>query len=53
MEFDPAKPIALELASGGSVTLPIGVLRDFPPIRDAVAAFGHALAAAFMSGCVA
>jgi len=47
MEFDPAKPIALELASGGSVTLPIGVLREFAPMRDAVAAFKDALATAF------
>ncbi len=47
MEFDPAKPVALELASGASVTLPIGVLRDFPPMREAVGAFGAALFAAF------
>lgn len=31
MEFDRAKPIALEPASGASVTLPIGVLRDPRP----------------------
>jgi len=47
MEFDPAKPIALELASGGSVTLPIAILRDFPPVREAVSGFKDALVAAF------
>ena len=52
MEFDPAKPIALELASGASVTLPIGVVRDFPPMREAVAAFRDALSSALRLSAV-
>ena len=40
MEFDPGKLVELKLAGGGTVRLPFNVVRDFPPMREAVAALG-------------
>ncbi|KEO89743.1 conjugal transfer protein TraD [Erythrobacter longus] len=39
MEFDPAKLVNLTLADGGKVGLPFAVVREFPPMRDAIDAF--------------
>ncbi len=43
MEFDPGKLVELKLAGGGTVRLPFNVVRDFPPMREAVAALGTAI----------
>jgi type IV conjugative transfer system coupling protein TraD len=43
MEFDPAKLIELKLASGGTVRIPLNVVRDFPPMREAMSALGAAI----------
>jgi len=43
MEFDPAKLVELKLAGGGTVRLPFDVVRDFPPMREAVTALGAAI----------
>ena len=37
MEFDPGKLVELKLAGGGTVRLPFYVVREFPPMREAVA----------------
>lgn len=39
MEFDPAKLVNLTLADGDKVGLPFAVVREFPPMRDAIDAF--------------
>ena len=39
MEFDPDKLVTLRLASEDPVSFPISVIREFPPMREAVAAF--------------
>lgn len=39
MEFDPAKLVNLTLADGDKVALPFAVVREFPPMRDAIDAF--------------
>ena len=39
MEFDPDKLVTLRLARGDPVSFPISVIREFPPMREAVAAF--------------
>lgn len=43
MEFDPGKLVELKLAGGGTARLPFNVVRDFPPMREAVAALGTAI----------
>lgn len=43
MEFDPGKLVELKLADGGTVRLPFAVVRDFPPMREAVTALGAAI----------
>lgn len=52
MEFDPDKLVSLRLAGGESVSFPIAVIRDFPPMRDAVAAFMGALEHALLLAAV-
>jgi len=47
MEFDPAKLVNLRLASGDVVAFPFEVVREFPPMREAAAAFSGALRRAF------
>ncbi|MEW4468482.1 type IV secretion system DNA-binding domain-containing protein [Parasphingorhabdus sp. JC815] len=39
MEFDPVKLVNLKLATGGDAQLPMSVIREFPPMREAVGAF--------------
>lgn len=36
MEFDPAKLVNLTLANGDKIGLPFAVVREFPPMRDAI-----------------
>ncbi len=48
MELDPDKIVNLRLESGESVGFPVGVIRAFPPMREAVAAFGGALTDALL-----
>ena len=43
MEFDPAKLVNLELLDGERVGLPFGIVREFPPMREAVEAFRTAV----------
>ena len=43
LEFDPAKQVALEMAGGGHLQLPIGMLVGFPPVVLAWAKFLAAL----------
>lgn len=43
MEFDPGKLVELKLAGGGTVRLPFDVVRDFPPMREAVTSLGAAI----------
>ena len=43
MEFDPDKLVSLRLSAGDSVSFPMAVIREFPPMREAVAAFKGAL----------
>src|SRR5690606_15442673 len=53
MEFDPAKLVNLELAGGGHARLPMSVIRDFPPMKEAVAAFwGAARFASLLSASI-
>lgn len=39
MEFDPGKLVALRLPDGGTLRVPMNVVHQFPPMREAVAAF--------------
>lgn len=39
MEFDPGKLVELKLAGGGSLRVPMNVVHQFPPMREAVADF--------------
>jgi type IV conjugative transfer system coupling protein TraD len=39
MEFDPAKQVNLELANGATLGLPFAIVREFPPMREAIEAF--------------
>ncbi|BDW83689.1 type IV conjugative transfer system coupling protein TraD [Erythrobacter sp. Dej080120_24] len=43
MEFDPAKLVNLELLDGERVGLPFGIVREFPPMREAVEGFRSAV----------
>src|SRR3546814_3943053 len=43
MEFDPGKLVELKLAGGGTVRIPFNVVREFPPMREAVSALGGAI----------
>lgn len=43
MEFDPGKLVELKLAGGGTVRIPFNLVREFPPMREAVSALGGAL----------
>jgi type IV conjugative transfer system coupling protein TraD len=43
MEFDPGKLVNLEMLSGELVGIPFSVVREFPPMRTAMTAFGSAL----------
>ena len=43
MEFDPAKLVNLELLDGERVGLPFDIVREFPPMREAVEAFRSAV----------
>ena len=43
MEFDPGKLVELKLAGGGTVRIPFNLVREFPPMREAVTALGDAL----------
>ena len=43
MEFDPGKLVELKLASGGTVRIPLNVVREFPPMREAMAALWGAI----------
>lgn len=43
MEFDPGKLVELKLAGGGTVRIPFNLVREFPPMREAVSALGDAL----------
>lgn len=52
MEFDPAKRVALEMAGGGHLQLPIGMLIDFPPVVLAWAKFLGALRSAAITTLV-
>ena len=50
MEFDPAKLVNLKLAAGGHAQLPMSLIRDFPLMREAVAAFWDAVRFAIIVG---
>lgn len=52
MEFDPAKNVALEMADGGHLQLPISTLVDLPPVVLAWAKFLNALRAAVFATLV-
>lgn len=39
MEFDSSKLVELKLAGGGNLRVPMNVVHQFPPMREAVAAF--------------
>jgi len=43
MEFDPGKLVELKLASGGTVRIPFNLVREFPPMREAVSTLGGAI----------
>jgi len=43
MEFDPGKLVELKLAGGGTLRVPMNVVHQFPPMREAVAAFFTAI----------
>ena len=43
MEFDPGKLVELKLANGGTVRIPFNLVREFPPMREAVSTLGGAL----------
>ena len=43
MEFDPTKLVNLELLDGERVGLPFAIVREFPPMREAVEAFRSAV----------
>jgi len=43
MEFDPGKLVELKLAAGGTLRVPMNVVHQFPPMREAVAAFFTAI----------
>jgi len=42
MEFDPGKLVELKLTNGGTVRIPFNLVREFPPMREAVTALGGA-----------
>ena len=52
MEFDPAKLVNLTLADGDKVGLPFAVVRDFPPMRDAIDAFRTAAKQGLLTSAV-
>ena len=53
MEFDPQKLVNLRLADGGMAAFPISVVTDYPPMREAMAAFKAALkSAAITAGLI-
>lgn len=43
MEFDPDKLVNLKLGDGETAAVPMSVVTQYPPMREAVAAFGEAL----------
>jgi type IV conjugative transfer system coupling protein TraD len=43
MEFDPDKLVNLKLGDGETAAFPMSVVTQYPPMREAVAAFGEAL----------
>ena len=43
MEFDPGKLVELKLAGGGTLRVPMNMVQQFPPMREAVAAFFTAI----------
>lgn len=43
MEFDPGKLVELKLAGGGTLRVPMNMVHQFPPMREAVAAFFTAI----------
>ncbi|WP_298300401.1 type IV secretion system DNA-binding domain-containing protein [uncultured Erythrobacter sp.] len=49
MEFDPYKLVNLTLADGSLVAFPIGVVTDYPPMKQAITAFEAAVKAAFVT----
>ncbi|MXO91076.1 type IV secretion system DNA-binding domain-containing protein [Pontixanthobacter aquaemixtae] len=52
MEFDPAKLVNLTLADGDKVGLPFAVVREFPPMRDAMDAFRTAAKQGLLTSAV-
>lgn len=48
MEFDPDKLVHLKLGGGETVTFPMNVVSQYPPMRDAMAAFMAALRTALV-----
>ncbi len=48
MEFDPDKLVTLKLDTGETAAFPLSVVSQYPPMREAVAAFGEALRSTLM-----
>lgn len=48
MELDPDKLVHLKLGSGATAAFPMSVVTQYPPMREAVAAFGEALRGTLM-----
>jgi hypothetical protein len=48
MEFDPDKIVHLKLGNGDVVSFPMKVITDYPPMREAAAAFSSAVTSALV-----
>ncbi len=48
MEFDPDKLVHLKLGSGETASFPMKVVTQYPPMRDAMVAFGAAVRSALL-----